>query len=271
MSSQRQKIDENVNDSKNTRLTIADVAIGDLRTDIIAHMSRFSKIAKMFLDESKELGRPIDVLDVGCGELYPPKIFYKAHVCKKSEIIGSYLGIDIDDKMLAKQLQQCKSLLSLINGRLIVQDVTANPRFPLQDNSIDFAVSTEVIEHMKPEFVPAWLDDIDRCLRPGGLVYLSTPNHDGSNEKLPEDHVYEWGYQELKTELGKRWKLVAHTGTFIQLNNFKRANREHKKIPEELVALYHARFDGFWLRNVLAAPYPEVSNNVAWILRKEAR
>lgn len=268
MSSQRQKIDNNVNGSKNTRLTIADIAIGDARTDILAHLSRFSKIAKMFIDEAKELGRPLDVLDVGCGELYPLRIFYKAHVCKKAEIVGSYLGIDIDDKMLAKQLQQCNSLLNLVNGRLIIQDVTVNPRFPVPDESIDFAVSTEVIEHMKPEFVPAWLDDIHRCLRPGGLVYISTPNHDGSNEKLPADHVYEWGYQELKDELEKRWKLVAHTGTFIQLNNFKKANRANERIPQALVDDMMNRFDGFWLRNVLAAPYPEYANNVAWILRK---
>ena len=50
------------------------------------------------------------------------------------------------------------------------------------------------------EFIQAWLDDANRVLRPGGLIYVSTPNHDGSNDKLPEDHVYEWGFDELKKE-----------------------------------------------------------------------
>jgi SAM-dependent methyltransferase len=193
---------------------------------------------------------------------------YKAHVCKKAEVIASYTGVDIDDGMLAKQLQQFKAIINIFNGRLLVQDVTVNPVFPCESNSIDFAYSTEVIEHMKPEFVSAWLDDMDRCLRPGGLIYISTPNHDGSNDKLPEDHVYEWGFEELRTELEKRWRLVACTGTFIQLNNFKRANAVKELIPQELLKIYEERFDNFWLRIVLAAPYPEVSNNVAWILRK---
>ena len=62
-------------------------------------------------------------------------------------------------------------------------------RIRKEDESIDVFWSTEVIEHMKPDFVPRWLNEADRVLRPGGLVYISTPNHDGSNDKLPEDHV----------------------------------------------------------------------------------
>jgi SAM-dependent methyltransferase len=267
--SQRISIDENVNDSKNTRLSIQDLAIGDARPDILAHVSRYSKIAKLFLTESKAIGRPLDVLDIGCGELWALKILYKAHVCKKSEVVGSYVGVDIDHKIMAKNEAKCEAILNIFNAELLTQDVTVNPDFPLQDESIDFAYSTEVIEHMKQEFVAPWLDSIHRVLRPGGLVYISTPNHDGSNSKLPADHVYEWGYQELKDELESRWELIEHTGTFIQLNNFKRANAEKGLIGDTLLRAFHARFDTFWLRNVLAAPYPEAANNVAWILRKK--
>ena len=47
-------------------------------------------------------------------------------------------------------------------------------RLPLQENSIDIAISLAVIEHLRePE---AFVSEIFRCLRPGGLVYLSTPN-----------------------------------------------------------------------------------------------
>ena len=268
MSSQRTKIDNNPNDCKNTRMSIEDLAIGDARTDILAHMSRFSKIAGMFIKEASFQGRPINVLDVGCGELYPLRVFYKAHVCKKTEVIGSYTGIDIDMPMLQKQKDKHNSLLNLINGSLFCQDVTTDPVFKLPDNSIDFFFSTEVIEHMAPEFVPAWLDDANRVLKKGGLIFISTPNHDGSNDALPLDHKYEWGFEELKAELTKRWKLESATGTFIQLPQFKRINKEKKFFSDEQVKIFEARFDQFWLRNVLAAPYPEVSNNVSWILRK---
>ncbi len=61
---------------------------------------------------------------------------------------------------------------------------------------------------MGREFVPAWLDDVARVMRKGALGYVSTPNHDGSNDKLPEDHVYEWGFQEVKEELERNSKEI---------------------------------------------------------------
>lgn len=46
--------------------------------------------------------------------------------------------------------------------------------FPIQDNSVDMAVSLAVIEHLRdPE---NFIAEVYRCLKPGGLVYLSTPN-----------------------------------------------------------------------------------------------
>jgi len=266
--SQRFAIKNNVNGCKNTRLSIQDVAIGDFRTDHLAHMSRYSKIASLMLKESRSLKRPLNVLDIGCGELWALKVLYKAHVCKKASVIGNYLGIDIDDKMIEKQYAQYKSIIDIFGGELTCQDVTVDPEIDLDYGTVDFFYSTEVIEHMKKEFVPTWLDHVNDTLRVGSLIYISTPNHDGSNDKLPEDHIYEWGYQELKEELESRWELVDHTGTFIKLNTFKRANHGLKRVPEDVLEVLETRFDNFWLRNVLAAFYPEYSNNVAWILRK---
>lgn len=47
-------------------------------------------------------------------------------------------------------------------------------RFPLEDESVDLAVSLAVIEHLREP--SKFLSEISRCLKPGGLVYLSTPN-----------------------------------------------------------------------------------------------
>jgi SAM-dependent methyltransferase len=47
-------------------------------------------------------------------------------------------------------------------------------RLPLESDSIDIAVSLAVIEHLRdPE---TFISEVFRCLRPGGLIYLSTPN-----------------------------------------------------------------------------------------------
>lgn len=46
--------------------------------------------------------------------------------------------------------------------------------FPVADDSVDMAVSLAVIEHLRdPE---NFISEIYRCLKPGGLFYLSTPN-----------------------------------------------------------------------------------------------
>jgi len=266
--SERRKLEVNANDSKNTRMPVAvDIGAGGTKTDHLAHLSRFGKIADLMIAEAKELGRPLNLLDIGCGDVFPLQILNKAHVIRKTNVVASYRGIDIDP-VVTRIFERCPSMCENMNVSIDIQDLTVNPHLDLADESVDFAWTCEVIEHMKPEFVPAWLDDVFRVMRPGALLYVSTPNHDGSNDKLPIDHVYEWRYEELKTELESRWKLLEHTGTFIQLPRFRKANREHKRIPDELVKLYESRFDSFWLRNVLAAPYPEVANNVNWILRK---
>ena len=128
---------------------------------------------------------------------------------------------------------------------------------------------------MKPEFVPAWLDEVDRVTKPGGLLYFTTPNHDGSNDKLPEDHVYEWGFEELKTELQKRWELQSVVGTFIQIPKLRKAMRTHEIddfgfpswSPKQFEML-SARYGRQFLRMVAAVFFPQASNNCAWTLRK---
>ena len=210
MSSIRKKLTVNENDSKNTRMDIASAGVlANWRPDEIAHISRFDNIASMCISEAKRLGRPLDTFEVGCGECWTLRNLYKAYVIKKSDVISSYYGYDIDPACEmenpfwsnAGNPLKDSTWFKNFNGEIRIQDLTTNPVFDLKDESIDFFWTTEVIEHMGKEFISAWLDDAARVIRPNGLIFVSTPNHEGSNDKLPEDHVYEWGFQELKEEL----------------------------------------------------------------------
>ena len=231
------------------------------------------------IDEAKELGRHVDTLEIGCGQLWVLRNLYKAYTVKKSSVISSYLGIDIDPAVLQELPYWSQPegdittsrWLQNFNATVTIQDLTVNSTLDKEDESIDVFWSTEVIEHMKPDFVPRWLNEADRVLRPGGLVYISTPNHDGSNDKLPEDHVYEWGFEELKTELTDRWELHSVVGTFIQLPKLRKAMRNYQQpvmLTEPQYAYLEERYGRQFLRVVAATFYPEVSNNCAWILRK---
>jgi hypothetical protein len=279
MSSIRRKLTVNENDSKNTRMDIASAGIlANWRPDELAHMSRFDKIATLCIEEAKRLERPIDGFEVGCGECWTLRNLYKAYVIKKSDVIRSYYGYDIDPACELENpfwsnaggLLKDSTWFKNFNGEIRIQDLTVNPVFDLEDESIDFFWSTEVIEHMGREFVPAWLDDVARVMRKGALGYVSTPNHDGSNDKLPEDHVYEWGFQELKEELERNFVIESVVGTFIQIPKLRKALREDPNgwTPEQY-KMMEQRYGRQFLRMTSAVFYPEVANNCAWVLRKK--
>jgi len=290
MSSIRRKLKVNENDSKNTRMDIATAGVlGNWRPDELTHISRYDKISSLCIQEAKTLNRPIDTFEVGCGELWVLRNIYKAYTVKKSDIIQSYYGVDIDPAILTEnpfwsnggEPIEESTWLKNFNATLKVQDVTTHPTFDLEDESIDFFWTTEVIEHMGKEFINSWLEDAVRCLRPGGIAYISTPNHDGSNAKLPEDHVYEWGFDELKDELEKHFTIESVVGTFIQMPNFNKAQQTYnqalsessRQFPqawtEQQVLMLHERFGKQFARMVLATPYPQFANNCAWNLTKK--
>jgi SAM-dependent methyltransferase len=290
MSSIRRKLKVNENDSKNTRMDIATAGVlGNWRPDELTHISRYDKISSLCIQEAKTLNRPIDTFEVGCGELWVLRNIYKAYTVKKSDIIRSYYGVDIDPAILTEnpfwsnggEPIENSTWLKNFNATLKVQDVTTHPTFDLEDESIDFFWTTEVIEHMGKEFINPWLEDAVRCLRPGGIAYISTPNHEGSNDKLPADHVYEWGFDELKDELEKHFTIESVVGTFIQMPNFNKAQRTYnqalsessRQFPqawtEQQVLMLHERFGKQFVRMVLATPYPQFANNCAWNLTKK--
>lgn len=281
MASIRRKLLENVNESKNTRMNIMEVGLfANFKPDELAHISRYCKIGELVMSEAKRLGRPLDCLEAGCGQAWVLRFLHKAVVCTKSEQVRSYRGYDIDPAVLTdfwtvedRDIHDA-SWFNLVGGKILLQDLTVDPTFtasPAEDGLYDMFWTTEVIEHMKPHFVEPWLADAASRLRPGGLAYVSTPNSDGSNEKLPKDHVYEWGFGELRDLLEKYFEVKSVSGVFIQMPKFNRARQQWpERMSDEMVQTIKTRFDPFWQRVILAAPFPEVANNCAWQLRKKA-
>lgn len=82
------------------------------------------------------------LIDLGCND---------QHIKKATEESGlEYFGLDID---------KCNF---------------NSDKLPFENNSIDIAISLAVIEHI--DNVDFYISQIKRVLKPGGLIYLSTPN-----------------------------------------------------------------------------------------------
>lgn len=217
MASERSKLEINKNKSKNTRMDVASaLSRMDFRKDELMHIGRYLNAGQTAIDLSKTLERPIRMLDIGCGEAYTIRTLYKSFVCKKSDIIGQYVGIDIDKPMLDHTKEEYENVLEMMNGRLISRDLTVDPKLKFKDNSVDLICWFEMIEHIQPKFVKPIMKEVHRVLSEDGVALISTPNSNGSNEKLPKDHIYEWSYEELRElieEVG--FEIESSVGTCV--------------------------------------------------------
>ena len=106
------------------------------------------------------------------------------------------------------------------------------------------------------------------------------------NSSVEFDHLSE-EIMKLKEELERNFIIEDVTGTFIQLPNLKKAMKEQiepsvdglpthtniKKYPrawnQEQLDMLETRYGRQFLRVAAAAPFPEFSNNCAWVLRKK--
>lgn len=108
------------------------------------------KLLTSYLPEGKR------ILDVGCGDgLNAGKILSE---------LGDYIGVDVSETAVESARR---------NGydASLIEDAVA---LPFEDETVDAAVSMEVIEHLM--FPLRAVQEVSRVLRPGGVVLLTTPN-----------------------------------------------------------------------------------------------
>jgi SAM-dependent methyltransferase len=105
-----------------------------------------------------------DVLDVGCSVGSIEMLFHLEHPeCARG---ASIEGVDISPEAIARARG-----LNLPNCTFQAYDGTT---LPFADGSFDLAIAIEVIEHVADK--PGLIAQIFRVLRPGGRVFLTTPN-----------------------------------------------------------------------------------------------
>lgn len=182
-----------------------------------------------------------NVLEVGCGEGRGVDV-----------LIGQSESFTAVDKIepLIKNLSE-----KFPQGKFMSMNIP--PLGSLKDNTYDFVVSFQVIEHIQNDEL--FLREIHRVLKPGGTALLTTPNRKMSLTRNPW-HVREYLPQELKALAAKMFSQVDMKG-ITGNDKVMQYYRENKKSVER-----YTRWDilkvQYWLpAPLLRIPY-EIMNRL---------
>lgn len=126
----------------------------DNRVNIYDLQKRLNIVFGKLLKPDEVVGRRL--LDVGCGTGW-----FSARACKWGAQVTS---VDLGERLLSKVAGKCDS--ARIVGNIL--------ELPFKDKSFDIVVCSEVIEHTLDPLQA--LDELQRVLRSGGILALTTPN-----------------------------------------------------------------------------------------------
>lgn len=132
-----------------------------------------------------------DVLEIGTGEGYGAEVL-APHATRFITL----------DKTTPENLYQAE------NAEFIEAAV---PPIPAENNSFDYVVSFQVIEHIKRDF--DFVREVHRVLKPGGMFIVTTPNAPMSLTRNPW-HVREYRPEELTNMLECHFSKVEAMGVF---------------------------------------------------------
>jgi len=142
-----------------------------------------------------------DVLDIGCFTDYGCELL--------SREVRSIVAIDMDEDAIGFAIEK----RSLPNTTFKAVNAT---EMPFSDSEFDVVVALEVIEHIPPGAVGAFLDEISRVLRDDGLIILVTPNRKfrlmPGQKPFNEEHWQEFRPHQFRHLLNSRFRDVSIEG-----------------------------------------------------------
>jgi len=175
------------------------------------------------------------VLEIGSGEGYGIM-----ELAPKAE---HYIAVDKYNTQISEELKK-ENNITFIQANI-------PPLIAIEDNSIDFVVTFQVIEHIKDD--KQFLREIYRVLKPGGKMILTTPNILMSLSRNPW-HFREYNPDEMRGVIESSFEKYELKGVFGNEKIFEYYIKNKESVNKIV------RFDIFnmqyWLpRWILQIPY----------------
>jgi 2-polyprenyl-3-methyl-5-hydroxy-6-metoxy-1,4-benzoquinol methylase len=224
-----------------------------LGRDYSAHFWRWS-FARRFITTKHT------VLEIGCGEDKP---LSKILTGGAAPHVGHYTGVDIN------KLKPSAAGKLTFHGEF---NFVERYKELLMNDGFDVVVHYEVIEHMKVEHGTKLLKAAFACLKPGGVMLMSTPCYDGVRHAA--NHIHEYTVPELQKATEKAgFKVEQRYGTFTDIKHIGKTEPESSFGVSKL-AIAEVRkglekyYDNDAISCLFAPLYPDQARNNLWICRK---
>lgn len=222
-----------------------------LHRDYSAHFFRWS-FARRFINAKQS------VLEVGCGEEKP---LSKILTGGAAAGVDRYVGVDLN------KLKESKSQRLDFYGEF---DFTSRYKELLEAHGqFDVVVHFEVIEHMPVRAGRKLLKAALECLKPGGVMLMSTPVYDGKRHAA--NHIHEYYADELQEETEKAGFIVERRfGTFMDIKHIGKAETDRCSVEaiKEVSDALREYFDNDAISNIFGPLYQDHSRNNLWVCRK---
>lgn len=208
----------------------------------------------------------MQILDVGCGQDQPLLYVLGARIQTVPKL---YVGVDLNriSRKSAVKWARIHDEYDFIKN--FDHKHADGPVHHLSETYGDFdmAVNFEVIEHMGTEDGLMLLKGIHACLKPNGVLYLSTPVFDGL---AAANHIHEYTIPELQSLIeAAGFKVERRIGTFASKPTIKHAMfKEGNELALKLYDRLESWFGGDVMATFMSPLYPDASRNNLWICRK---
>jgi SAM-dependent methyltransferase len=172
-----------------------------------------------YMDLAARLPERARVLDLACGEGYGAAVLAaRGH---------TVVGVDLEAPVLQDAATRYRAATFTAGDAL---------RLPFADATFDAIGALQVIEHLPDEFTDPMLVEIARVLKPGGLLYVTTPNIDKlpatASKEFNPHHFRDFNPATLEAVLRRRFTDVTLFGQMLD-ESLERVQRLFKAAERE--------------------------------------